>query len=194
MEGNAVTAAPLVKAVHDAGGHLAIEDGKLKVSAPAPLPDALVGELRAHKTELLDFLATGRAGHGSGLDRAEAPATDDGMDWHHYFEERATIAEHDGGLSRQDAEARAWECAIVRWMNTNPPPKSDPDKCAGCGEPAGHIGTDAVPVLTGRGRHVWVHHTCHQRLMARRRAEAIEALTTIGLINPRLKRKRSGDK
>jgi hypothetical protein len=40
-----------------AGGRLWIESGKLKVGAPAPLPDALVGEIRAAKLDLLKLLA-----------------------------------------------------------------------------------------------------------------------------------------
>ena len=52
-----MTAAPLVKAVHDAGGRLAIAGGKLKVSAPEPLPAALVSALRTHKGEVLTYLS-----------------------------------------------------------------------------------------------------------------------------------------
>ncbi len=105
-------------------------------------------------------------------------------DWRVFYEERAAIAEHDGGLDRAEAECRTFEAAVVHWINSNPPAKPDPDKCAGCGGPVGHIGQDSVPVLSGKGEHVWVHHGCHHRLMARRYAEAIKALTAMGLTPP----------
>jgi hypothetical protein len=173
----------LVKAVHDAGGRLAIAGGKLKVSAPEPLPDALVGELRAHKAEVLTYLNK-RADILCPAALTGAPATDDGTDWRHDYEERAAIAEHDGGLDRAEAECRAFEAAVVHWMNCNPPTDPGPDHCAGCGGPLGHIGRDSVPVIRGNGEHVWVHHRCHHRLMARRYAEAVEALAAMGLTPP----------
>jgi len=50
------TAPELVREVRAAGGQIAFADGRLKLSAPAPLPDGLVDELRTHKAEVLSFL------------------------------------------------------------------------------------------------------------------------------------------
>ncbi len=50
------TAPALVQEVRAAGGQIAVADGRLKLSAPAPLPDGLVDELRTHKAEVLSFL------------------------------------------------------------------------------------------------------------------------------------------
>ena len=50
------TAPALVREVEAAGGQIAFADGRLKLSAPAPLPDGLVSDLRAHKAEILSFL------------------------------------------------------------------------------------------------------------------------------------------
>ena len=50
------TAPALVREVQAAGGQIAVADGRLKLSAPAPLPDGLVSDLRAHKAEILSFL------------------------------------------------------------------------------------------------------------------------------------------
>ncbi|MCH7693395.1 MAG: hypothetical protein IID50_08135 [Proteobacteria bacterium] len=50
------TAPALVREVQAAGGQIAFADGRLKLSAPAPLPDGLVSDLRAHKAEILSFL------------------------------------------------------------------------------------------------------------------------------------------
>ncbi len=46
----------LVREVQAAGGRIAFADGRLKLSAPAPLPDGLVDDLRTHKAEVLSFL------------------------------------------------------------------------------------------------------------------------------------------
>ena len=52
-----MSAAPaLVREVEAAGGQIAFADGRLKLSAPAPLPDGLVNDLRTHKAEVLSFL------------------------------------------------------------------------------------------------------------------------------------------
>ena len=54
--GDMSTAPALVREVQAAGGQIAFADGRLKLSAPAPLPDGLVDELRTHKAEVLSFL------------------------------------------------------------------------------------------------------------------------------------------
>ncbi len=52
-----MSAAPaLVREVQAAGGQIAFADGRLKLSAPAPLSDGLVNDLRTHKAEVLSFL------------------------------------------------------------------------------------------------------------------------------------------
>ncbi len=50
------TAPALVQEVRAAGGQIAVADGRLKLSAPAPMPDGLVSDLRTHKAEVLSFL------------------------------------------------------------------------------------------------------------------------------------------
>ncbi len=66
-----MSAAPaLVREVEAAGGQIAVADGRLKLSAPAPLSDGLVNDLRTHKAEVLSFLQ-GQA--SSGWDAETAP-------------------------------------------------------------------------------------------------------------------------
>ena len=57
----------------------------------------------------------------------------DGSDWQSYFDERAAIAEIDGKLSQSEAEARAYQCTIVEWLNRNSAP-SEPGRCVWCGK------------------------------------------------------------
>ena len=107
----------------------------------------------------------------------------DALDWKDYFTERAATLEFSGELNRPEAEAKAFEATIIRWMNATPPKNLDDDHCAQCGKPLGRIGEDSVPVLTGGGGHAWIHHDCHTAWMARRRKDAIKALTLF-CINP----------
>ena len=53
-------------------------------------------------------------------------------DWQVFFDERAGIAEFDGGLPRAEAEAQAFACCVVEWLNRNPE-RSPPGRCLGCG-------------------------------------------------------------
>ncbi len=105
----------------------------------------------------------------------------DTEDWRAFFDERAGIAEHDGGLSRDDAERQAFECCVMEWRCQHPPPASGPERCAHCGEPIGEPGRDGLPFLTGDGGHTWLHSGCHGDWTAQRRAEAVVALAIHGL-------------
>ena len=49
-------AAEIIRDVEQAGGHLSPDGDGLVVSAPAPLPEPIMTELRAHKAEVIDFL------------------------------------------------------------------------------------------------------------------------------------------
>ncbi len=109
------------------------------------------------------------------------PVRWDADDWRAFFEERAGVAEHDGGLERADAELQAHECCVMEWRCQHPPPASGPGSCAHCGEPIDEPGRDGLPFLTGAGGHTWLHSGCHGDWTARRRAEAIAALEGFGI-------------
>ncbi len=94
----------------------------------------------------------------------------------------ATFAKR--GRRNAKAERRAFEAAVSNWMNSNAPVNPDPNRCAACGKSLGRIGQDSVPVLSGNGAHVWLHHGCHGDWMAQRRAEAVQALAGLGLTPP----------
>ncbi len=105
----------------------------------------------------------------------------DAEDWQAYFDERAGMGEHDGGLERADAERQAFECCVMEWLWRNPPPATGPERCIHCGEPLGEPGRDGLPYLTGDSGHVWLHSGCHGDWTAQRRAEAVSALAILGL-------------
>jgi hypothetical protein len=102
----------------------------------------------------------------------------DAEDWQTYFDERAAIAEFDGGLPRPEAEARAYECCIVHWLSIVPPIVADDRECSVCSRP---LGGQAVPVLRAGGGHVWLHHGCIERFNVQRQGEAHRALAEMGI-------------
>jgi TubC N-terminal docking domain len=65
----AVSALPLIEAVQRAGGAIILQGDRLRLSAPEPLPENLVQELRAHKEEVIDHLQ-----HARGSDPGKQPA------------------------------------------------------------------------------------------------------------------------
>ena len=151
------------------------------------LPSASASQATAEAEENCGFRGSvarvAQVAHENGAGSHKAHSDEWGAaDWLAFFDERAGIGEHDAGLGRADAEARAFECCIVTWMNSNPPETADPDHCAHCG--ARMAETDALPFLTGNGGYIWMHDRCHAAWMARRRMEAAQALTTLGVSPP----------
>jgi hypothetical protein len=65
----AVSALPLIEAVQRAGGAIILQGDRLRLSAPEPLPENLVQELRLRKAEVLDHL---RHAPASGLQESAA--------------------------------------------------------------------------------------------------------------------------
>ncbi len=106
----------------------------------------------------------------------------DAEDWRAFFDERAGIAEYDGGLPRADAEVRAFACCVGEWLNRNPA-RSSPGCCLGCGD--GDHGHDPLlPFGLESAGHAWLHLGCWRVWSESRRAEAIAALAAIGIAPP----------
>ena len=55
-----MSALPLIEAVQRAGGAIILQGDRLRLSAPEPLPENLLQELRAHKAEVIDHLQHAR--------------------------------------------------------------------------------------------------------------------------------------
>ncbi len=103
-------------------------------------------------------------------------------DWLVYFEERAGIAEFDGGLPRPEAEARAFEFFIVEWLNRNFE-ASEPGRCVACSGP-NQLHDAMLPHGVEPTGYVWLHAGCWPTWRARRNAEAIDALKAMGITPP----------
>ena len=81
-----------LKAARDAGVRIGIDGDDLTLDADATPPAAVLNLLSRHKAEVIALLRTGSDGWS-------------GEDWRAFFDERAAIAEFDGGLPRALAEA-----------------------------------------------------------------------------------------
>jgi hypothetical protein len=103
-------------------------------------------------------------------------------DWRLFFDERAGIAEFDGGLSPAEAEARAFSCCLAEWLNRNPQ-HSPPGCCFRCGGFESSCDR-LLPMGIGSAGRVWLHSRCGAAWYAGRKAEAVAALTMMGVTTP----------
>jgi hypothetical protein len=157
-------AAEALKAARAAGVHFEIDRDDLVLKAASAPPTALLDELSRHKAGILALLRPRDGGWST-------------EDWQVYFDERAGIAEFDGGLSRAEAEARAFECCVVEWLNRNPV-CSSPGHCLGCGGRE-HKWDKLLPYGTEPTGHAWLHSRCWEKWYAKRKANAVATLSPI---------------
>ena len=149
MGGRAVTVAhDLLRHVEAVGGLAEARGGKLRLTAPRPLPDRLIDELRQHKAEVLaELLAPCETADGlARLGTMPPPA---------------------------DVERLASDAVVARWLNEHPPAHADQDQCAAC---SGRLLDDLLPLAERdvHGQTVWVHASsgCWLEYVSKRRAEA----------------------
>jgi hypothetical protein len=136
-----MSAADALKAARAAGIQLGVDGEDLVLTASVPPPAAVIDLLASHKAEIVSLLRPTQDGWSA-------------EDWQIFFDERAGIVEFDGGLPREEAEARAFACCVVEWLNRNPI-SSPPSRCLGCGlAQMGHSELRKGPML-GRGWLYW---------------------------------------
>jgi hypothetical protein len=170
MEHAAVSAADALKQARAAGIRVGIDGDHLALEASAPPPGEVLDLLARYKADILTLLRPGSDGWS-------------GEDWRESFEERAGIVEFDGGLPRDQAEARAFSCCVDEWLDRNPM-QSPPGRCDHCGQSKGMV----LPYLTGYSgtdpEHTWLHQECSPAWQHARRAKAVSALVAMGLSIP----------
>lgn len=164
-----MSAAEILREARSAGINLRVEGDDLALHAQAPPPDDLLQRLARYKREIVALLRPGRDGWSA-------------EDWQVYFDERAGIAEFDGGLPRREAEARAFECCLVEWLNRTFE-RSPPGRCHACGGYE-HAHEVLVPHGIEPTGHVWLHSRCWPAWYAGRKAEAVAALKAMGIAPP----------
>ena len=99
-----VNAATALDAARAAGLSIVTDGDDLVLQASVSPPVAILDLLSIHKPEIVTLLRPGNDGWS-------------GEDWREFFEERAGIAEFDGGLPRDQAEARAFSCCVGEWLS-----------------------------------------------------------------------------
>lgn len=96
-----MSAAEALKAACAAGIEIRLDGDDLVLEASSPPSAAILDLLSRHKPGIAVLLRSGRDGSAE--------------DWQAFFDERAGIAEFDGGQSRTQAEARAYACCVAEW-------------------------------------------------------------------------------
>lgn len=155
-----------LKLARAAGVRIGIDGDALTFTAEAAPPADVLDLLSCHKAEVIALLRTGNDGWSD-------------EDWLALFDERAAIAEFDGGLPRQEAEVRAFDCCVVEWLNRNPA-LSPSGHCLNCGG-SGNARDVLLPFGTEPAGHAWLHSRCWPAWHAARKATAIAALTNMGI-------------
>lgn len=161
-----MSASQALKLARAAGVRIGVDGDALTLHADAQPPPAVLDLLSRHKAQVLALLRTGSDGWS-------------GEDWRAFFDERAAITEFEGGLPRDQAEARGFACCVAEWLNRNSL-RSPPGCCLSCG--GSDYAQDALlPFGTEPAGHVWLHSGCWEAWHASRKAEAIAALSTFGI-------------
>lgn len=155
-----------LKAARDAGIRIVIDGDAITLDADAAPPAAVLNLLSRHKAGVVALLRTGSDGWS-------------GEDWRCLFDERAGIAEFDGGLPRASAEARTFACCVAEWLNRNPV-RSPPGRCLGCGG-CEHAHDKLLRFGTEQTGPAWLHSRCWPAWRASRKVEAVAALSTFGI-------------
>lgn len=158
-----MSAVHALKLARAAGVRIGIDGDTVTLDADDAPPSAVLDLLVRHKAQVIALLRPGGDGWS-------------GEDWRAFFDKRAGIAEFDGGLPRDQAEARAFDCCVAEWLNRNPM-RSPPGRCLGCGETE-HGHDPLLPFGTKPTGHAWLHSRCWPAWRERRKAEAIAALST----------------
>lgn len=160
-----MSAVRAIREARAAGIQLGVDGDALTLSGFAAPPPAIIELLARHKAGILALLRPAGGGWSA-------------LDWLTFFDARARMAQV-RGLTTIDAEAHAFACCIVEWLNQHPAP-SAPGRCAQCGE-SECSGAVVLPFGTEPGTHTWLHGECWPGWHEARRADAIAALGAMGI-------------
>jgi hypothetical protein len=164
-----MSAVEALKAARAAGVELALDGDDLALKAASAPPAAVLEALSRHKAEIVALLRPGRDGWSA-------------EDWQVFFDERAGIIEFDGGLPRAEAEAQAFACCVVEWLNCNPE-RSRTGRRLGCGDRE-HAHDPLLPYGVEPAGHAWLHSRCWPAWYEARKAKAVAALKAMGIEAP----------
>ena len=126
----------------------------------------------AHASDKAQF-AAGRC-RSSPTPEPAQPWTHD--DWLALFDERAGIAEFDGGASRDEAEAMALDACVTQWLAMTPLEAAATGRCVHCHQPA--LGSDTLTLIIAGDTH-HLHAACALAFAQTRRDDARAAVLSI---------------
>ena len=158
-----------LQAARCAGVEVRVEGDDLILEAAAPPRAEIIELLAGRKAAIIGLLRSEQNGWASD-------------DWLAYFDERAGVAEFDGGMSRPEAEAHAFACCVVEWLSRHPA-RSSAGRCLGCGQ-AELAHDPLLPFGADCGDQAWLHSRCWQAWCLRREAESVAALAVMGIMAP----------
>jgi hypothetical protein len=107
----------------------------------------------------------------------DQPTTTDSWsaeDWQAFFDERAAIAEREGGLPLEKAEEEAFASCVTEWLDRNPT-RSSSDRCCWCGA-VERQDDPLLPFGLESTGNAWLHRACWEPWRDWREREAITAL------------------
>lgn len=164
-----------MSAVEVLGAALAA-DVEVRVDGEALILEAAAPPLAG----VIDLLSRNK----SGLIELLRPRTDvwSAENWQAFFDERTAVAESDGGLSRREAEARAFETYVVEWLNHNGV-RSDSHRCCWCGGGEREANV-LLPFGVDSTGHAWLHSHCWRPWHRQRQVRAITFLRALGIAAP----------
>ncbi len=162
-----MSAVEIFRMAQENGVHIGIEGADLILDAEREPAPQVLETIRRHKASIVALLT-------------EEEGNWTAEDWRAFYEERAGIAEFDGGQTRAEAEARAFEHCVTEWLNQHPEP-SDPGHCAGCGT-AETSGARVVPYGSNPVGHAWLHPGCWDAWSQARHRTAASALMVVGIV------------
>ena len=133
-----------IRLARESGIRLGVSGQNLTLDAARNPPAQVVDSIRRHKADIVALL-TPRAVGGW-----------DATDYRAFYNERAGIAEHDGGLCQEHAERRAFEETVCQWLALNPPAVPEEGRCSACNAPIGDEGLTMLYV--SRTRFPWTQN------------------------------------
>jgi hypothetical protein len=159
-----MTAAQVLKSTRAEGISINIDGGDLVLEASAAPPKATLDAVLSFKAEILVLLRL-EAEHWSV------------EEWHAHFNERAGLAEYDGGFPRSEAELCAFEACVDHWLTMHPPRVPHSGLCIRCGVAESPAEPSNIPIAGLGGDTGWLHLECAPKWSVSRRWEARRALS-----------------
>ena len=133
-----MSARAALRSAAEAGVRVQVDGKALELEASSEPPACVLEFLSRYKPHVIALLLS--SDHGWA-----------GEDWRAYFDERAGIAEYDGKLSRQKAEALAFGCCVLKWLElTFRCP--EPGRCLCAGDA---ISGSSISIEARRCRREW---------------------------------------